>query len=284
MGLNALDLDAISQDARDCFLYEDAPEHVAMLEAGANDLHLGDTESLQAKYTDLIRAAHSLKGGAGLAQLPVLSQLAHRLEDLLEALQEQRVSDSPTAHELVTLGIDQVTQLITSATHGRPEPELTELPILQALDEFLETVPEAALEADLTTAPESSGGSSYLTQVALEVDLEDCIQRLEQVLHQTHAPDTVMEALTELVESCSLLGQTLDLDWLMAQSERLEPLLAQPNCPVVEMAIATITELRTLRHQTLDTLSGTSAAPTLMDASPAVLPSDLEESFAGPRR
>ena len=289
MGLNALDLDAISQDARDCFLYEDAPEQVALLEAEAHNLHLGETDRLQANYTDLIRAAHSLKGGAGLAQLPVISQLAHRLEDLLEALQEQRVLDLSTAHELVTLSIDQVTQLITNVTNGRPETNLTDLPLLQALDEFLESVPEADFEAEALTAHEASGGSSaYLTQVALEVDLEDCLQRMEQVLQQTHDLEVITTALMELVEACMLLGQTLNVDWLIAPAQPVYAQLAQPHCAVMEVAIATLTDLRTQRSQTLAALSGDRVAtqqseflaPDFTQETTSDLP-HVNDAFAG---
>jgi type IV pili sensor histidine kinase/response regulator len=289
MGLNALDLDAISQDARDCFLYEDAPEQVALLEAEAHNLHRGETDRLQANYTDLIRAAHSLKGGAGLAQLPVISQLAHRLEDLLEALQEQRVLDLSTAHELVTLSIDQVTQLITNVTNGRPEPNLTDLPLLQALDEFLESVPEADFEAEALTAHEASGGSSaYLTQVALEVDLEDCLQRMDQVLQQTHDPEVITTALMELVEACMLLGQTLDVDWLIAPAQHVYSQLAQPHCVVMEVVIATLTDLRTQRRQTLAALSGDRLAtehseflaPNFTQETTSDLP-HVNDAFAG---
>ena len=64
-------LAAITAEARQCFLDEDAPEYIEMLKTGIQDRANPD-------FTSLFRAAHSLKGGAGLACLTSLQQLAHK--------------------------------------------------------------------------------------------------------------------------------------------------------------------------------------------------------------
>ncbi|MEN9265814.1 MAG: Hpt domain-containing protein, partial [Thermostichales cyanobacterium BF4_bins_65] len=76
-------LATLAQEARQCFLEEDAPDYLATLQRG-----LGQPNP---DYGALMRAAHSLKGGAGLAQLTHLGRLAHLLEDILEALRDQRL-------------------------------------------------------------------------------------------------------------------------------------------------------------------------------------------------
>lgn len=43
-----------------------------------------------------MHAAHSLKGGSAIAELMSLSQLAHKLEDILEILQHNQFCDRPT--------------------------------------------------------------------------------------------------------------------------------------------------------------------------------------------
>ncbi|WP_239651770.1 Hpt domain-containing protein [Neosynechococcus sphagnicola] len=63
MVMDAANLDAILQEARACFLFEDAPEY---LETLAQGLHrLGSDRAAALDYTAMMRAAHSIKGGVG---------------------------------------------------------------------------------------------------------------------------------------------------------------------------------------------------------------------------
>lgn len=72
--LDEAQLNAIAQEARMCFLYEDAPEYQAQLEEGLSALERGD----QGAVSYLMKTAHALKGGAGVSQLVELSALAHQ--------------------------------------------------------------------------------------------------------------------------------------------------------------------------------------------------------------
>jgi len=145
MPLNAADLDAITREARLCFLQEDAPEYIGMLEQGVQALSQNRQPPNAATYVELMRAAHTLKGGAGIAQLTDLQQVAHRLEDLLEALHQSRVQDYSTAHELLALGVENIQGLITAATTQQsPNLGAEHSELLQALDQFLSSLPAQA--------------------------------------------------------------------------------------------------------------------------------------------
>lgn len=83
MVLDTAYLDAIVQEARSCFLYEDAPDYLAILEQGMQRLLLAycvpiegenTASALKGEYTDLMRAAHSLKGKAGIALAAISEQ------------------------------------------------------------------------------------------------------------------------------------------------------------------------------------------------------------------
>ncbi|MEO0853554.1 MAG: Hpt domain-containing protein, partial [Cyanobacteria bacterium J06648_11] len=151
--LDTANLDAIAQETRACFLYEDVPDYIAALERDTRRL-FGECEpageEVKAVYTDLMRTAHSLKGGAGIAELPRLSRLAHQLEDLVEALSQGRVSDIQPAHALLASGIDQIGLLVNAAMRdsaaGEAEVAATLL-IYDELDDFLRKLP-AQTEAD----------------------------------------------------------------------------------------------------------------------------------------
>ncbi len=272
MVLDAASLEAITQEIRTCFLYEDAPDHLAILEEGIRQLGSGRGDSailpystnLQADYATLMRAAHSLKGGAGIAQFLTLSRLAHELEDLLEALHQGRVQDQEHAYELLSLGVDQISGLIAESTSGKEGEvavvaETTLLPIITALENFLQ-----GLQQNIPS--DASSLDPYFLKTALEVDLEDCLQRVEQLLHSpaqmlSVQPTALHQALTALVEECTLLGQALNLVWLSDTANLIRQALAQANPPIERIAQTAITEIRQLRLQALGTAAQSSDSP-----------------------
>ncbi|NHC38225.1 hybrid sensor histidine kinase/response regulator [Scytonema millei] len=146
MVLDAASLEAITQEIRTCFLYEDAPDQLSVLEQGIRQLQATDPEvNLSGLYSTMLRAAHSLKGGAGIAQFTTLSRLSHHLEDLLQALQHERVEQQELAYELISLSIEQIGSLIVTAI-GNPEgvdrlEATTLLPTTTAIENFLQSLP-----------------------------------------------------------------------------------------------------------------------------------------------
>lgn len=80
--LDAASLKAIALEARHCFLLEDAPDFVELFHQSMGLLQAELQQPAghdQAKlYQDLVRAAHSIKGGAGIAELSTLHNLATR--------------------------------------------------------------------------------------------------------------------------------------------------------------------------------------------------------------
>ena len=146
MVLDAASLEAITREIRTCFLYEDAPDQLSVLEQGIRQLQATDTEpNSSGVYSTMLRAAHSLKGGAGIAQFTTLSRLSHQLEDLLQALQHERVEQRELAYELLSQSVEQIGSLIVTATS---DPEAvnnleatTLLPAVTAIENFLRSLP-----------------------------------------------------------------------------------------------------------------------------------------------
>lgn len=166
MALDAASLEAITQEIRACFLYEDAPDQLAVLEGGIRQLSTQDaTNNLQAEYTALMRAAHSLKGGAGIAQFLTLSRLAHKLEDLLQALQQERVPDRTKAYDLLSLSVEQIGSLIAAATSTPAQTsnvvaeETTILPTLTQIENFLQSLPGSVSSQEGPEGGNSAGGA-----------------------------------------------------------------------------------------------------------------------------
>ncbi|MGB3205692.1 MAG: ATP-binding protein, partial [Crinalium sp.] len=257
--LTQANLEAILQEARACFLYEDAPDYLAILEQGIERLKSGDAAiNLQAEYKNLMLAAHTIKGGAGLSELHTLSQIAHKLEDLLQALLEGRVADLDLAYELLNLGVEQISDLIAEASSSQniTVSEDALLPLVTALEDFLNHLSKknANLSGNAQGNGAKSNVNSSLIKIALELDLEDCLQRVEKLLTAPGNTQTAIlhDALNNLVEECLLLGQTLSLIWLVEISDKISKVLKQPQTSLVTVAPKIINYIRQKRSQTLN--------------------------------
>lgn len=221
--LSPQQLEAITQESRLLFLEEEAPENLAILKQGIADLITKKKSVNSSEYTTLIRAAHTLKGGAGIAQLPLLCQLAHQLEDLLEKLLEQPENDLTL--ELIAENFQQIYELIHQATlinltlSPLPTPpypnaevdhkEISPSVILSPPDNSKDLSTPAKgqfpfkkevragssrsrLPIDLLDKPASTifiadfigqnSSQQDFIKIALSVDLENCLQRLESLL------------------------------------------------------------------------------------------------------
>ncbi|MEO0015228.1 MAG: hypothetical protein RLZZ535_3617, partial [Cyanobacteriota bacterium] len=70
------------------FFLEEAPELLQILETGLLNLKQKLSPAL---VHDLMRSAHSLKGGAATVGLDALAMIAHRLESILRGLYSDKV-------------------------------------------------------------------------------------------------------------------------------------------------------------------------------------------------
>lgn len=253
--LDAATLEAITQEARQAFLDEDAPECLSLLTDGLKQLESAfqtpqSPEVLQPIYKNLGRAAHSLKGGAGMAVMPTLNQLCHRMEDLFEALERGRIEDHPTALGLLSLATEEVQTLIDAAIAGTVQEEAPQtLEITIALTEFLGTLGEAQETGDNHDALDN-----FVT-VALGVELEACLVRVENLLSPEHSEQAVQDSFHLLQEECTLLGQALSCAWLEEAITIARQVEAEQTLPLKDLAAIVITEIRQLRDRYLQSQS-----------------------------
>jgi len=159
----------ISEDDRQLFLAE-AQELVQVLEAGALAMEQGGAqdETLQAMF----RAAHTLKGNAGLIGEQGLADHMHRLEANLDDLRSGRVALTPAMIQRVLSGIDAMRDLLDRFARGE-SPVATAAPEVAA---GIAPAPEAAAPAAKAPAaqvPGPSDGPSVRLRVRLKVR-EDC--------------------------------------------------------------------------------------------------------------
>lgn len=281
--LDAASLQAIALEARQCFLYEDAPDFINLFQQSVKQLQIelkqptgANTQSL---YKDLVRSAHSIKGGAGLAELTTLTDLAHRMEDLLEAMAEGRIQDEITGLELVILAMEEVQGCVDLAASGDDNPGespgAAELTI--ALSEFLNTA-EAEVTQDIN--PTAQATPSAFVATALRVDLEACVQRVEALLSTNPAVPRLSSHLRTLTEECQLLGEALGLLWLQGIAEVMHQVMAAGEITPLEFAPLAIAEIRRLSQAYLQNTDNAILDPSfaaLNTTVPQVIAQEAQE-------
>ncbi|MEB3830225.1 hybrid sensor histidine kinase/response regulator [Phormidium sp. CCY1219] len=298
-------LASIAEDARHCFVYEEAPECLLALEQGIAQIREqeGNSHNPSAEYAETIRAAHSLKGGAGMAGLLEVSHLAHKLEELLIALQQGRVGNLSAAHELLSLSADLISDLILNALNNQePSPTARQRldNFIQSLERFVEDLPAPRPEeSEGTQARQQNLGSESdacgeplnpFVKTALEVDLEDCLQRLERSLHLYNDNKIPQDAplrksFTLFLEECQLLGQTLNLNRLNQRAREFAARVTTKNTSVEEVAQQAIAEIRQLKTELLTPKpKPTPATAPGSQKSEATTPDSKPRSAAIPER
>ena len=90
---------------------EEAEEHMRTIYDGLDKIRsdVGDTDALG----DVRRAAHTLKGAAGAVGVEAVTRLAHRMEDLLDHLAENKLDASESQIMLMLATADQLEDITT---------------------------------------------------------------------------------------------------------------------------------------------------------------------------
>lgn len=139
------------------FFFEEADEHFTTLEMGL--LRIEQSPAAVAEVIDeMFRAAHTLKGSAGLVKLTTISQIGHRLEDCMEAIRDGKATVSRQRIDFMLFALDRIRELTRLAMAGEAEPEGV-IPQVDSLLAAIAQTPktEADDKAGETPAPPPSG-------------------------------------------------------------------------------------------------------------------------------
>jgi two-component system chemotaxis sensor kinase CheA len=126
--------------------FDEAGDRVAELEEGLLELESGSDPELLHR---VFRAAHSVKGSAGIFGLATIGRVAHALETALDRMRAGALAPEPAAVRALLEGADLLRALIAGAKVDAPEPEgVSELVVaLEALGAEPVRAPVARAEA-----------------------------------------------------------------------------------------------------------------------------------------
>ncbi|MGQ4650715.1 response regulator [Lyngbya aestuarii] len=188
---------------------EEAQEYLDTIESVLLDLAGGHIDGQ--KMDAVLRAAHSVKGGAGMMGFQTLSQLAHRLEDSFKVLKVQRNSLKVDAEleSLLLQGVDRLRQVLAS---NRKQTEVDEQwlatvgnPVFEKLHERLGD----PKDEDAATILGTEDGTN-VAALLFETEVEGCLVRLESVLDDPQMP-CLEEELLIMAQELEGLGEMLQL-------------------------------------------------------------------------
>jgi len=249
------------QEVRLQFL-EEAEEYLDIIESGLLGI---STKKIDSNQIDgVLRAAHSIKGGAAMMGFSQLSNQAHHLEDFFKILKAGKAGEIDGKLEHLFLkSVDMLRKMVAVNRSGATiseEWEKTNVnPIFEQLHDRLgDYNPE--MEASLL----SEEAGEDMTVLLFETEVEGCLQRLEAILENPEKP-CLKEELEIVAQELGGLGEMLDLTAFSSLCKSiLEQLELQPQ-EVEAIAKVGIGEWR--RSQALVMIGQIGALPTKIDLS-----------------
>ena len=138
------------------------------------------------------RCVHTLKGAAAIVGRHAVAQLAHRMEDLLDALYAGQLLFTDPVHDLLFATFDMLDDFIRDQ-RAQDDLDQTTLALYQTYAAFLDDVPP-----DATTAPAVAAASGDHASGGLETPPADCSSATAHPPAEIVEPDTaVTEPLVE---------------------------------------------------------------------------------------
>jgi two-component system, chemotaxis family, sensor histidine kinase and response regulator PixL len=244
------------QEVRLYFLVE-AKEYLDTIESGS--IGLG-THGVNRQLIDgILRAAHSIKGGAGMMGFHTLAKLAHRLEDFYKIIKvaKSEVVD-PSLETTLLLSVDCLRQVVAVNQQGAEPDEAWLADNIQPIfDELRDRLGDPQPEDAAALLSEEVGEDMKV--LLFETEVEGCLQRLEGVLNSSDKPCLRQEFLITAQEFEGL-GQMLELDPFISLCRSISQELE--SRPEETEAIANLAISQWRRSQALVIIGQISALPT----------------------
>lgn len=260
---------------------EEAEEYLDTIESTLLGLA---SKSIDSQEMDaLLRAAHSVKGGAGMMGYTTLSHLAHRLEDSFKVLKIKKKSISFDAQleSLLLTAVDRLRQVL-ALNRQRTDVDDDWLcgegnPVFDALHRRLGD----PTDEDATSMLGAEEGTN-VAALLFETEVEGCLSRLESVLAHPDAP-CLSEEVSIMAQELGGLGEMLQLDAFTSLCDSILAHLSYSPDRVREIAQMALASWR--RSQALVLVGQVGSLPSALQLAPAgVAPLSGEVTEEGSRQ
>ncbi|CAN1211032.1 hybrid sensor histidine kinase/response regulator [Tumidithrix helvetica PCC 7403] len=234
-------------------------------EIEAEVLGMSDRGLQRQSIDKVLRAAHSVKGGAAMMGFESLSEIAHRLEDSFKVLRVGKTElITGEVEGLFLKALDTMGQVaVKHKQQSEIEPiwlEENALPTFARLQELL-----GELSAQDETAALSAEVGQDMRLLMFETEVDACLQRLEGVIAD---PDTkvLREEFAIASQELGCLGEILDLPPFVSLCNEITETLEANTHDLREVAVAALDIWR--RSQALVLVSQFALLPSQFFISP----------------
>ncbi|AVZ31308.1 hybrid sensor histidine kinase/response regulator [Nodularia spumigena CS-584] len=207
---------------------EEARDYLNTLEAVL--LEIDNTNRIDLdRINAALRAAHSIKGGAGMMGFRTLSDLAHRLEDSFKVLKTRKNSRELDTHlpSLLLSGVDWLRQILESLSQGHEiEEQYLSSFCYPVFDELRDRLGEPTPEDAFTMLSPEDGQD--IVPMLFETEVEGCLQRLESILADSAHPG-LQEEVVIMAAELGGLGEMLQLTAFTSLCESIEHHIGNAN-------------------------------------------------------
>jgi chemotaxis family two-component system sensor histidine kinase/response regulator PixL len=255
----------IDTDIRDqayIFFVQEAPELLQVIES---ELLTLSTERSAAKVHNMMRAAHSIKGGAASVGLETIKTIAHSLEDVFKALFSEEVQIDTDLESLLLQAYDCLRlPLMEQMSYGKINAEQA----MAAAEPVFAQL--AARLGDLIGGSANLPGSVELgVDIAasiFEVDVAQGIERLETVLANPE-DNLVTGELRAQAEVFLGIGELLNLPGFSQIAKTVEDAIEAHPDRAIEITHLAIADFQMARQEVLngDRIQGGAPSPVLME-------------------
>ena len=233
-------------------------------------LGLSDRGLQRSAINQILRAAHSMKGGAAMMGFLALSELAHRLEDFFKILQaSNQTVIAPDMESLFLAAIDGMGKVAKIHKQRKIPPEdwLKEH-INQPFQQLHEILGDLSAQDEASLLSEEAGQDMRVLMFATEVDA--CLERLTNVLADQNS-QVLREEFELTSQEFGCLGEMLELPAFSQLCAEISTALANEDHNLQEVTSAALEAWR--RSQALVLVSQFQALPAHFEIAPSSLDS-----------
>jgi len=188
---------------------EEARDHLRRLNEGLSALEQGDRnpETINA----IFRSAHTIKGSSRMLKLSTISDLAHKMEDLLGTLRDGSKTFTPTLAQLLYRANDALATMVDQLDKSKDGNSITaaDASLCTALLQALNTDNAAAEIIAIDNNAMPSEAPMAITQAPLAAPLTTHDEQQLAPATQLKTADTVRIRLNKLDELLGLMGEVV---------------------------------------------------------------------------
>ncbi|HJR30581.1 MAG TPA: Hpt domain-containing protein, partial [Pseudomonas sp.] len=255
-------------------------EAVDILESASQALQrwLSDPDNA-APLSSLQRDLHTLKGGARMAEVEPVGDLAHELESLYEGLLDRRHSHSETLAQLLQQSHDRLAVFLEQLQHNRPLGDPGDL--IEAIREFRQGKAGSAEVIEPAAGSDSAGHDPELLEIFLEEGFDIIENSGAALLRWQAEPCNRQEVETLLRDLHTLKGgaRMVEIAPIGDLAHELEFLYEGLSAGVLQPTAALFTLLQSSHDRLAQMLDATRAGQPLPPADRLI---DAIKNFSHP--